>query len=275
VLVAPLATLVVLSAPPLRLVQSVGGVPVGVVEAFVDADTYYYRVRHVFRQQTQRFEVHWRVDADGKDAQGLRAELFVLGRRPAPGCQVVREERTGVPERLCVDVDGRSATLDGAPLRLSYDASGALEVAELLDHRGGVLSRFDAKGPPPVPGAEPFADGFPIAGEPGRSLGMTPRGPATQVAVLGVETPSDDVCLPAARALVEKAPGASVQVGLVVEDGRAWPHAWVRRGDGTQVDPTRTTNEAGQRVYLAFPAAQAGRWFLELASGARTLTWRR
>jgi hypothetical protein len=74
---------------------------------------------------------------------------------------------------------------------------------------------------------------------------------------------------------LEKTPGASVQVGLLVEDGRAWPHAWVRRSDGTQVDPTRTTNEARQRVYLAFPAAQAGRWFLELASGARTLTWRR
>jgi hypothetical protein len=91
------------------------------------------------------------------------------------------------------------------------------------------------------------------------------------VAVEGVERPVEATCLEAARALASRLPGAVVQLGVLIEGARAWPHAWVRRRDGLHVDPTRPSDEAHAGVYVAFPDAAAGRWYLELASGARRL----
>jgi hypothetical protein len=51
----------VVSAAPLRLVQSVQGVPVGVIELERDGAVLRYRATHVFREDTRAFETSWPV----------------------------------------------------------------------------------------------------------------------------------------------------------------------------------------------------------------------
>ncbi|MCA2977435.1 MAG: hypothetical protein INH41_04290 [Myxococcaceae bacterium] len=263
-----------MAAPPaLRLVQLVQGTPVGVIEARVEGGAFHYRVRHVFRDEARAFEATWPVDAEGRDEAGRLPELLALARRRPDGCLEVREERTGATERLCLEAQGTRARLDGAPLRLAYGPGGALRAVELLDAKGGVLSRFEVSDAAVRPGADPFHEGFSIGGAPGPRVVLTPGGPLSRARVQGVARPVEGSCLPAARAVAASLPGASVQVGVLVEGGRAWPHAWVRRADGVQLDPTRPDDEARAGHYLPFPEAAAGRWYLELASGARALAF--
>ncbi|MDX2011071.1 MAG: hypothetical protein SFW67_12805 [Myxococcaceae bacterium] len=256
---------------PLRLVQFVQGVPVGVIEASLSQGRFHYRVRHVFRQEARVFETAWPVDAEGRDATGRLPELWLLSHRPAVGCVDVREERTGATERLCVEKGAAKASLDGVPVKLSYDAQGLLQAADVLDETGGVLSRFERSQLEPRADADPFGEGFPVTGPEGGEPALVPGGRLARVAVEGVEKPRDETCLAAARAWAARSPGATVQLGVLLEAGRAWPHAWARQRDGAFVDPTRTPAEASRATYIAFPQKTAGRWFLELASGTRRL----
>ncbi|MCU0698302.1 MAG: hypothetical protein MUC96_17500 [Myxococcaceae bacterium] len=258
---------------PLRLVQFVQGVPVGVIEASVAEGRFHYRVRHVFRQQARVFETAWPVDAEGRDATGRLPELWLLRRRPAPGCIDVREERTGATERLCVEQGGGKASLDGVPVRLAYDGAGALLSADVLDGAGGVLSRFERSRIEPRADADPFGAGFVVTGPDVGTPVLRPGGPLARVAVEGLEAPLEGTCLVVSRAFASRTPGAAVQLGVLIEGGRAWPHAWVRLRDGRHLDPTRSFDEAARTTYVGFPDPSAGRWFLELASGARRLTF--
>lgn len=267
----PFVLALVLSAAPVRLVQSVQGVPVGVVEVEVKAGVLTYRARHVFRDEARAFETSWPVDAAGRDAAGLSSEVLALSVRSAPGCREVREERTGRRERLCLDAEGRGS-LDEVKLRAAWDARGRLTWLELLDGAGLVVSRFDRSAAEPKPGRDPFVDGFPVTGD-GPAVRLQPAAGATQVVVEGVsaEAVNEGTCLSAARAWVSAHAGDVVQLGVVVEAGRAWPHAWVRRASGTFVDPTLDAASAARsaRHYLAFPDDVAGALYLELASGSR------
>jgi hypothetical protein len=61
-------------------------------------------------------------------------------------------------------------------------------------------------------------------------------------------------------------------VGLVVEDGRAYPHAWVVEGDRA-LDPSVLPGDAvlrGRR-YLEVPHAGSGAFFLALFDGQVTV----
>lgn len=258
----------VLTAAPLRLVHQVQGVPVGVVELVSRDGRLTYRARHVFRDGERAFETSWAVDAQGRDERGLVSELWALARRRTPGCLDVREERTGAKERLCLGPDGRG-TLDAVKVEVWWDERGGLERVDVLDPSGAVASRFERSAVEPRPGADPFAEGFPVEGS-GPRARVEPDVGAAVVAVDGVPLAQRLVsaCLPAARAWVAGHRGDVVQVGLVLEARRAWPHAWVRRADGTHVDPTVEQGAADGRVYLALPK-DAGRVYLELASGGR------
>ncbi|MBL8919513.1 MAG: hypothetical protein JNJ54_11670 [Myxococcaceae bacterium] len=260
----------VVTATPLRLVHVVQGVPVGVVELAVSDGRVSYRARHVFRDGERAFETSWSVDDEGRDANGLVSELWALSRRRPSGCLDVREERTGTRERLCLFEGGRG-TLDGVKLAVRWDGAGALERVDVLDSEGRVASRFERDGREPRPGADPFAEGFPVEGR-GPIVRVAPDAGVKVVPVRGVplEERAASACLPAARAWLaaHATPGDVVQLGLVLEDGRAWPHAWVRRVDGAHVDPTVEEGGREARVYLAFPDA-AGSLYLELASGSR------
>lgn len=258
-----------LAASPVRLVQVVQGVPVGVLEVSVRRGQLHYQAHHVFREASRRFEVSWPVDGNGRDADGLESELLALATFQGPGCRDVREERTGKRERLCLSADG-SGQLDGVSLRVLRGPGGALEAVELVDAQGAVLTRFERSASQAPAFGDPFGDGFPVRGE-GAVVTLRPLAAARQVEVDGVAPGerSSASCLTAARSAVQ-ASGGTVAVGVVVEAGRAWPHAWVER-DGRSLDPTLVHDDPAlaQRLYLRFPDADAGRLYLELAAGGR------
>ncbi len=260
----------VLVAAPVRLVQSVSGVPVGVVEVQVKRGRLTYRARHVFRDESRRFETSWAVDAQGRDAEGLLSEVVALSVRADAGCRDVREERTGKRERLCLGADGEG-TLDDVKLRAAWDARGRLRSIDVLDPAGGVVSRFEQSELEPAGGKDPFEDGFPVTGA-GPRVAIEPDVKARVVPVeSGEVAQGNGSCLSAARAWVQAHAGDAVQLGVVIEGERAWPHAWVRQQSGRFVDPSLGPKGplAAARVYLAFPDAVAGTLYLELATGSR------
>lgn len=250
-----------LSAAPVRLVHSVAGTPVGLVELDVRDGLARYTARHFFRGEQRSFERSWKVDAAGRDDDGLVAELQAFTMRRA-GCQDVREERTGRRERLCLSERG-TGTLDGVEVKTQFDATGLLAIEVL--HDGTAVSRFERPRGKLAFG-DPFGAGFPVAGE-GAGVALVPPAKTRVEMVDGVREPvAATNCLEAARAWVERS-GGSVQLGLVLEEGRAWPHAWVRVG-GRQLDPTVGAEEARARTYLGFDD-DAGALYLDLAAGAR------
>lgn len=63
-----------------------------------------------------------------------------------------------------------------------------------------------------------------------------------------------------------------LRLGLVADQGRAWPHAWLREiTTGLEVDVSAYGDKPGTQVpageYLLFPAAEAGRLYLALLEG--------
>lgn len=248
------------TAAPLRLVQSVQGVPVGVIELVEEKGSITYRAEHVFRGEARRFERSWPVKT--KD---LESELQVLSRR-RPGCFDVREERTEKVERLCVDARGEGS-IDDVRIRVRWDDAGALRSVDVLGVGDSVVSRFERSDAKLDARADVFGAGFPVSGE-GPVVSLLPRADTKVVVVEGVESRVETSCLPAARTWAAAHDGSAVQLGLVLEAGRAWPHAWVRRAEGTFVDPTveRDADVLARRVYVTLPSADL---FLELAAGAR------
>lgn len=252
-----------LAAEPMRLVHSVGGVTVGVVELEVSGGLARYRARHVFRGQSRSFETSWPVDAMGRDEAGLPAELASLWTGTI-GCRDVREERTGKKERLCVAQDG-TGSIDSARIRVVSGPSG-FERVDVL-HLGQVASRFERSALEPTLFGDPFAKGFEISGK-GSKVALSPRADVSVVPVTGLARPLEGgSCLELASKWAARV-GAVVQLGLVVEQGRAWPHAWVRTEQGEHVDPSIGLHDERARTYLAFHA-DAGPMYLELVSKAR------
>ena len=77
-------------------------------------------------------------------------------------------------------------------------------------------------------------------------------------------------CLAAANAWVKEHPGFELVLGLIEDEGRGWPHAWVRNlQTQEELDPSRP--EAAAR-YLALPKKEAPRAYLDLLGKRRTLT---
>ena len=61
-------------------------------------------------------------------------------------------------------------------------------------------------------------------------------------------------------------------LGLIEDDGRGWPHAWVlNRATGEELDPSRPKSATGKPRYLALPADRAADVYLELLGKRRAL----
>jgi hypothetical protein len=75
-----------------------------------------------------------------------------------------------------------------------------------------------------------------------------------------------------AREEVAKKPGAEVALGLVIEDGRAYPHAWVTT-KGVATDPSVIKGDPilETRRYLELPKAKSGDFYLRFFDGAARL----
>ena len=239
-----------------RYVMSVGALPVGVVSYSVEGSRVVYRSTQVFR--SKQAETVVRLDL------ARRPEVWWLSKTRPDGCVEATEERTGQPEQVCTRAGG--GTIAGRPFTSAYDASGRLTWLEL----SGV--RFEASTQALPSRADPFAEGFELSGS-GPALRVEPAAKGVeQVKVTGVNVVADDdaSCLELARAYSAKTQDAQVVLGVVIEGGRAWPHAWVKTARGAHLDPTISSAEPTRRRYLAFNA-DAGRLYLELLSGQRKL----
>jgi hypothetical protein len=165
--------------------------------------------------------------------------------------------------------------IDAQPFTANY-LRGQLERIELGS--GAQWARVETKAVPHAANQRsPFADGFLVEPDE-QALRLEPAlsgaqlvGPVTAVG----DQAHQGRCLPLARAYAQASKGrARVIIGVVVEHGRAVPHAWVRAA-GADLDPSVVPgDDLGARRYLEFPAGLAGRVYLELFSHARVLRGR-
>ncbi|MFZ5440239.1 MAG: hypothetical protein ACOZQL_09540 [Myxococcota bacterium] len=262
-----LLALLCLSAAPVqaRFALEVAGAPIAELRVSSDGREYVYEATHFLdegpRQRRLTFSLA-RLSAP--------PEVLTLLSPPATGCRDVLEEVEGRTEQLCVEA--RSATqargtLAGAPFSARY-VDGALREIEVGNARWVAAP---AAVSPPV--ESPFVRGLqvpdgPLRLEPGvqgaRWLDAPPRGLAPPGSA------GRERCLLAARRAVAAAPARRrLAIGLVVEDGRAFPHAWIVEG-AQALDPSVEAGDEllARRRYLELPPGQRGRLFLGLFDGS-------
>lgn len=257
----------VLAAAPLeaRFVLEVASLPVAELRVFVDGERYVYQSTHFLEEGPREHRVQLSL---GKDSP--TPEVLALLRKPAPGCRDVLEERTRVLERLCVERSGAAeatGTIAGEAFAARYDDSG-----KLVDIKVGSAHWFAVEKPVTPPSASPFVSG--VAVPPG-DLQLEPAEPGARWlsrAPLGVGLPESAGrvrCLVLAREEASRRPGSKVVVGLVIEDGRAYPHAWVTEGSSA-FDPSVLKGDPilAKRRYLEVPVERSGRFFLRFFDGA-------
>ena len=248
------------------------------------------------------------VDVQGALASGARPEALWLWRRPAFGCVRGVDELTHRQGQLCVErtqglvVEGSAL---GERFRATYDSEDRLWSLRLGSARFTRIPQAQALAPAP----DLFSEGFAV--EPGQgALALLPPQPrAAPVALAGspwsVEaaralaaevhasfsqarpssadlTPEAEQgaevgsCLAHARRFVRLAQArgraARVVEGLVVEGGRAYPHAWVwalTEQGPLSLDPTSLAEVTPSSHLALEPPGPA---YLSLLSGVARLT---
>lgn len=249
-----------------RFVLEVGELPVAELRVTVDGDRYVYASRRFFDEDAGE-----KARTFSLKKLAAAPEVLSLLKLPAIGCRDVFEEREGKLEQLCVElVDDAvaSGTIDGAAFLARYDAQGALSEITVGDARWKSLE--SSKGPSENPfalGVEVPRDANAFSTEPAgvRWLKSAPRPSAKNVVPRAR-------CLVLARAAVKERKSGRVAVGLVLEDDRAFPHAWVIDG-ANEFDPTLGSVVSGRR-YVEFPREESGRLYLALFSGSLKLVRR-
>lgn len=269
-----------LAASPVsgRFLMTVEDVPLAELRFSLEGRTYTYESTHFLEEGDKARRLTFTLDAAGL-VDGLVPEVLALARRPAPGCREVLEEVTRAREKLCIE-DAKDdlllGRLDDVPLTARY-AKGRLVSVELP------AVTWTASDEPAKRSVEqPFVDGYPVEGA-GAKVTLAPRAEGVTVlsrAPLGVGTPQTVGrvrCLVAARKALEaeeraRGAGAQLVLGVVLEEGRAWQHAWFRRGE-QHFDPSVLPGDAvlAARTYVAFPRERAGRLYLELLDGRRVV----
>ena len=257
-------TLLLLAAPlepttiAHRFVHRLAGAPVGEVELRLTGPRYVYLSRHFFRRGKSSEE---RFEPESSPGAPEWASLSLLTPRAA-GCWPVVAELTLEHGEVCVAQTGPKATgtLLGQPFTARY-AHGALQQLTLGDSD---FLRSDQ----PVEFKDPFSEGFEISSE-GAVLALTPPLKGMRSATVTGAGREED-CFTAAKAWVAaRGPRWELVLGLVEDEGRGWPHAWVKdSGTGEEVDPSRPQRPSR---YLALPSDRAAEVYLELLGKRRTL----
>lgn len=263
------------------------GAPAGMVSLATDGDQLTYRSEHFFDRERGA------VREVTVPLAGVVPQSAWLWRRPR-GCARVREELGGREGEACVE-SSAGATVRGRLLGEPFEAryrGGQLEELRLP----ASASRFVRWSGGPPPSGAPFGAGFavpegdgalmlvpferppalprlrPMSEDGARELLVRARQRA-RAALDGGEGRAD--CLRAAQGFVALAGGegaAQVVLGVVVDEGRAWPHAWVRvarpQGGHLELDPALGI-EVTRATHLAL--AEPGRAFVELLAGRRHL----
>ena len=257
------ALVLLLAAAPVdaRFVLEVSGFPLAELHVRVDGEQWIYEATHFLEEgpRVKRLELPLRNGTP---------EVLALMTPPTRGCQDVIEERTGAVEKLCVatrTATTASGTLDAQPFTARYAEGGLREITV-----GSATWRRVSQPTAPPRDESPFIAGVPAPGltlsppvAGAKWLAKNPRGTGA----------ADDLgrtrCLVLARRAVKEQPGARVSVGLVVENGRAYPHAWVTTASGAE-DPSVLPDDEvlTRRRYLEVPLAKSGDFYLRLFDGA-------
>ncbi len=256
-----------LTAAPVeaRFVLEVGALPVAELRISVKGERYFYNATHFLEEGLREHHVELTL------GKGPQPEVLALLRRPKPGCREVLEERTRVLEELCVErAEGHevAGTIAGEAFVATYDAA-----QQLIGITVGSARWAAAPRPVTPPLESPFVRGVkvpsgalvldpPVNGA--RWLSLVPRGTGKPDTVGRVR------CLVLARSQSARKPGSTVSVGLVVEDGRAYPHAWLTEANGDAVDPSVLPDDPilSSRRYLEIPRDVSGSFFLRFFDGA-------
>ncbi len=256
--------LLTLAATPVdaRFVLEVGELPVAELRVGTRGDTYFYEAVHFLQEGPQQRRIE-------RSLREGTPEVLALLTPPALGCRDVVEERSAKKEALCVtrrDAALVEGTLAGAPFKARY-ARGRL--AEITVGNAKWRATSTAAKPPPE---SPFAAGLAVppgalrltpAVDGARWLETSPRGIGDAASVGRTR------CLLLAREAAARRAGARVVLGVVIENGRAFPHAWVAMG-AEMLDPSVLADDEvlTQRRYLELPSRLAGATYLALFDGA-------
>ena len=258
-----------------RYLFELDGMPVGTVELQLTGKHYTYRSLHAYRRAKSE-----QVDEFNLAPEKPTPEGYWLWRKPAPGCVDGVAELTSTLGKLCADEVGArevKGTTLGKPFTARYDSAGELEELQLGK------SRFLRTDQPLEPG-RPYEKGFAVAGK-GKKLELEPAVEGTRwpfhtpKGTRSTPLPEADSCLEVARERVAEHPEFRVALGLVVEKGRAYPHAWAVSDVSGDVDPSakapgKKAKPAPNKAYLELPREQAGALYVELLEGKRKLVWR-
>jgi|CXWL01.1.fsa_nt_gi hypothetical protein len=236
-----------------------------------------YQSEHVFRRSKAQTHVELALDEQGRAENESMPSARWLLRQPAPGCAAVFDEVTREKGEGCAAIP-RGSISKGTLLRQSfvaaYDKQGLLERLTLgptVFRRVDKVPVLDARR------ARVFIEGFPIEGGEG-PLTLDPRPPGVRSPARAVRATAEQelnsgACLALAQAAMRENPGKwQLRLGLVADQGRAWPHAWLRDlVTGIEVDASAYGDKPSTQVpageYLLFPAAGAGQLYLGLLEG--------
>ncbi len=254
-----------------RFLLTLSGLPMAVLRVEVRDGVYRYEATHFLDEGETHFARSWVLDERG-EVEGLRPEVLWLLEPPPVGCRPVFEERRATRETLCIDE--RTSTravgrLEQVPFTARYDG-GRLSG---LTFPGAEWTRLEGR-PPKAKPSQVFGRGFEV----GAASGPWRLEPAVKGARL-VTTPVRGTasgaegrqrCLVLARDAVHEDARLTLVLGLMVEGGRAYPHAWVRRG-ARHEDPSLLPSDEGveARWYIELPRESAGQLYLELLDGQR------
>jgi len=279
------------------------GLPAGQVtlERSPDGKTFIYRSEHVFGRGPALRSVETRtlaLDEAGRVAGSTSTPVSLwLWTQHEPSCLEVVDERTGRTGQACSNAVSREEQ-EGIALDESFHAVYREGVLESLDLGPARFTRLGEAAE--LDGATGlWARGIPLPGgrgqvafDPRLSLPRQPSAPSTRgrswaVKLLADFGPSqkDERCLEASQRLIawmeERGVHGVLVLGLLLDAGRAWPHAWVR-ADGPYEEPVdldpawgRLAEPPGyialQLVAAGARGLEAGQVYLDLVTGKRRL----
>jgi hypothetical protein len=302
-----IATVLLVAAPAqTSYLFTLDGLPAGQVTLSRSADgkSFTYRSEQVFGRGPALRKVETRTLKIGPEGRVVGStatpvSLWLWTRSP-PGCLEVLDERTGRAGQACSN-GVSSEELEGIALEESFHATYRDGVLEVLEMGPARFKRVQAT--PGLDGAAGlWARGLALPGgrgelvfDPGLSLPRQPSAPSSRGQAYAEQTlrefgptESGERCLEASQRLlgwIEERGGHGVLVlGLLVAEGRAWPHAWVRAegpfDEPVDLDPawSRLVVPPGyialQTVTAGADGLEAGQIYLDLVTGKRRLVRR-
>jgi hypothetical protein len=282
------------------------GLPAGQVtlERSADGKSFTYRSEHVFGRgpALRSVESHTlKLDEAGRVVGSTATPVsYWLWAQREPSCLEVVDERTARTGQACSNAVSREEQ-EGIALDESFHAAYRDGILESLDLGPARFTRLRATAE--LDGATGlWARGIPLPGgsgqvafDPSLSLPRQPSAPSSRGRAWAERllkefgaAQKDERCLEASQRLLgwleERGVHGVLVLGLLLDAGRAWPHAWVR-AEGPYEEPVDVDPAWGRLVvpqgYIALQTVaegahglEAGQVYLDLVLGTRRLVRR-